>query len=89
MPQQHTSSLFVILTNITFFFFFWSSLLLSLTPTTLAAKVISKSHLCSKEEWQKNDADIAKLMSIGQFGRRFPENSTEIDLFWFVLVFTS
>lgn len=34
---------------------------------TLAAK-------CTDQEGHKNDADIARMMSIGQFGRTFPEN---------------
>lgn len=78
LPQTPNTNLFVIFITI---FTFWSILL---HTSAFAAKAVAKSHLCSKEEWQKNDADIAKLMSIGQFGRRFPENSTEIDLFWYV-----
>lgn len=68
--SQPSCQLFVI------FFIF----LLANVISVFGAKAV-KSRLCSKEEWQKNDADIAKLMSIGQFGRKFPENSTEIDLF--------
>ena len=32
----------------------------------------AKAKSCSKEETNKNDADIARLMSIGQYGRPFP-----------------
>ncbi|UXI14238.1 secreted salivary gland peptide [Sarcoptes scabiei] len=47
--------------------------------TILAIGIDSASkNQCTKEENHRNDAVIARLMSIGQFGRAFPENQKRL-----------
>lgn len=68
-PNWNQSALFLI------FVIYFSSFLL------LTSAAIGKFRFCSKEESLKNDADIARLMSIGQFGRNFPESTKEINAY--------
>lgn len=52
------------------------TLLLTTVSTLVKAETGSK---CGKEEGLKYDADIARLMSIGQYGRPFPETHQEVE----------
>lgn len=52
------------------------TMLLTIASVAGNAETISK---CGKEEGLKYDADIARLMSIGQYGRPFPETNQEVE----------
>ena len=53
------------------FLFFFSALLFLHIDAKLPKK-------CSERDHSRNDADVAKLMSLGEYGRKFPENLKEM-----------
>ena len=81
---KHKQLLFSITSLISFYFFVALIIMLLLCNHHVVGRksiISEKQLLCSKEDSNKNDADIARLMSIGQFGRPFPENWDQVNAY--------